>query len=95
MNNVTLSKTYTQLDRKGNDQSRLVITVEYNPDDRTVDCLEKIESYNVKENVYTDITHIMFEQFHDQTDKMLDLIDWTEVYAEYRNNIIESQNELA
>ena len=95
MNNVTLSKTYTQLDRKGNDQSRLVITVEYNPDDRTVDCLVKIESYNVKENVYTDITHIMFEQFHDQTDKMLDLIDWTEVYAEYRNNIIESQNGLA
>jgi len=95
MNNVTLSKTYTQLDRKGNDQSRLVITVEYNPDDRTVDCLEKIESYNVKENVYTDITHIMFEQFPDQTDKIIDAIDWTEVYAEYRNNISESQNELA
>lgn len=77
-----LSKIYTQVDRKNSDESTLKITVEYDTVEREWTQLIEISAFNHKERIWTDITHIMFNCFHDQAEAMINSIDWWEVYRE-------------
>jgi hypothetical protein len=85
---TTLTKIYTQLDRKGFDQSELLIKVEVIIDRQkhttTFNQLEKILAYNCKDRNYTDVTDILYNHFHDQTEAMIESIDWYEVWQETR-----------
>jgi hypothetical protein len=85
---TTLTKLYTQFDAKGFDQSELLIKVEVIIDKQertaTFNQLEKILAYNCKDRNYTDITDILFNHFHDQTESMIESIDWWEVWRETR-----------
>jgi hypothetical protein len=63
-------------------QSDLSITVNYNPEERTVEEIVSVCVFNWKTLETTDITHIMEERFGDSLETMIDGIDW---YAEYRS----------
>lgn len=82
---TTLQKLYTQIDRKGFDQSQLKITVEYDTVEKRWTQLLHILVFNTQEKTWTDITHIMFNCFHDQTENMIDSVNWAEVYATSRD----------
>lgn len=73
-----LTHTYTQLDSRGNDQSSLSITVEYDTVEKDWTQLIKIQSFDCKTKVTTDLTHIFFNCFHDQAEEVINNIDWAE-----------------
>lgn len=77
---TTLTKIITQVDRRGFDQSEMLIKVEVNINrqERTAELSQLISVmvYNVEKKVYTDVTNIMFEHFDEQIEK----IDWWEVW---------------
>lgn len=78
---TTLSHLYTQLDGKNNDESTLKITVDYDTKERRWTQLIAIQAYNHKEKIWTDLTHIFFNCFHDQAEAIIDKIDWADIYA--------------
>lgn len=77
-----ISKAFTQQDQKGRNQTTLTITVDYDPDNRNWDTLVSVRVYNHQLYTETDITHIMFEAFHETLSEKIDSINWHEVYAE-------------
>lgn len=86
-----LTKIFTQVDAKGFDQSDLIIKVEVdiNTADRTAEFIQLIyiKTFNHNTRFYTDITHIMFNTFHNQAENMIDSIDWWTVYRENRESV--------
>lgn len=86
---VTLTKLYQQVDRRGFDQSELIIKVEVDIDKHEhtaeVTQLISVHAYNCKTKVYTDLTAIFFECFHDQAEAIIESVDWWEVYKESKN----------
>lgn len=80
---MMLQKTYTQVDTKGQDQSTLVIKVDYNPFTRTVDSVESVYVFDHKNCTISDITYIMNDWLN--LDRIIDEINWPEVYAESKN----------
>jgi hypothetical protein len=78
---ATLSKIFTQLDRKGNDRSHLEVCVDYDPKERTVTCVNYIRAIDCKTGVSVPIECILLEKFTEVGDQMVDSIDWMEVYA--------------
>lgn len=85
---TTLTKTFTQLDRRGFDQSELIIKVEVEIDKREHSAeftqLISVLAYDAVKKTYTDLTCIFFDCFHDETEKIINGIDWWEVYKETR-----------
>lgn len=79
---MKLSKSFQQNDRKGFSESELILTVEYNRQDTTVTDIIAVEVVNLKTGKLTDITAIMWEQFEEQLDGMIEKIDWQEIYLE-------------
>lgn len=81
-----LVKTFSQVDRRGFDQSELIIKIEADIDrtERTArfNQLISVFAYDVKSKVYTDLTAIFFNCFHDQAKEIIENIDWWEVYRE-------------
>jgi hypothetical protein len=81
---TTLTKTFTQLDRRGFDQSELLIKVEVEIDRREHTAeftqLISVHAYDCKTKVYTDLTAIFFDCFHDQAEAIINAVDWWEVY---------------
>lgn len=81
-----LTKLFQQTDRKGFDQSELLIKVEVEIDKREhtaeVTQLISVFAYDCKTKVYTDLTAIFFECFHDQAEAIIQAVDWWEVYRE-------------
>lgn len=86
---VTLTKLYQQTDRRGFDQSELIIKVECIIDRREhtaeFDQLLSVHAYDCKTKVYTDLTAIFFECFHDQAEAIIESVDWWEIYKESKN----------
>lgn len=80
---VQLTKTITQLKEHSDEiQSEMLITVEYNPEDkvvRQVICIHVKEPHNPNP---IDVTAIIAEHFDDSLEKMLEGNDWWEVYRE-------------
>lgn len=85
---TTLTKTYSQLDKKGSDESSLTITVEadVNRTERTAEFQQLISvvAYSHITGIYTDLTHIFFNCFHDQAEAIINSVDWWEVYREHK-----------
>lgn len=83
---TTLHKTFTQVDKKGADESSLTITIEAGIDrtERTAEFqqLLSVVAYNHKTGIYTDLTHIFFNCFHDQAEAIINSVDWWSVYKE-------------
>lgn len=86
-----LTKIFPQIDSKGFDQSDLVFKVEVDIDTRehTGDFSQPISifAYDYKTKVYTDLTHIFFNCFHDEAEKIIENIDWWEVYRETKETV--------
>lgn len=88
---TTLHKTFVQLDKKGGDESSLTITIEAGID-RTEHTAEfsqlvSVVAYNHKTGIYTDLTHIFFNCFHDQAEAIIKDVDWWEVYRETKEYV--------
>lgn len=83
---VTLTKLFQQLDRRGFDQSELIIKVECEIDRREHTAeftqLISVHAYDCKTKVYTDLTAIFFDCFHDQAEAIINEVNWWEVYRE-------------
>lgn len=86
-----LTKRYEQVDRRGFDQSELLIKVEVDIDrtEHTAEFTQLISvfAYDCKTKVYTDLTAIFFECFHDQAEAIIESVDWWEVYRETKENV--------
>lgn len=86
---TTLTKLYQQTDRRGFDQSELIIKVECDIDRREHTAeftqLISIHAYDCKTKVYTDLTAIFFDCFHDQAEAIINAVDWWEIYKESKN----------
>lgn len=80
----TLTKLYQQVDRRGFDQSELIIKVECEIDrtehTATFDQLISVFAYDCKTKVYTDLTAIFFDCFHDQAEAIIEAVNWWEIY---------------
>lgn len=86
-----LSKLYQQTDRRGFDQSELLIKVEVDIDqhEHTAEFTQliSIHAYDCKTGVYTDLTNIFFDCFHDQAEEIINNVNWWEVYRESQENV--------
>lgn len=78
---VRLSKIFTQ--RFGNEDTHLEICVDFDTTEKAVVCVNYIRAIN--RQVFTDISHILFNNFHDEADQMVDSINWWEVYRTTEN----------
>lgn len=85
----TLTKLYQQVDRRGFDQSELLIKVEVYIDrhEHTAEVIQliSVHAYNCEKRIYTDLSAIFFECFHDQAEGIINDINWYEVYRESKN----------
>lgn len=81
---TTLTKRYTQVDRKGSYESELIfrVEVEIDTEAHTGEITQFISAHchDFKAQTYTDITAIVFNHFHDEFDEVLSKVDWWEVY---------------
>lgn len=77
-----LTHVFTQLNSKGDDQSRLLITVEYDTKKKEWTQLISVQSYDCKTRTATDLTHIFFNCFHEQAEEIVNKIDWWREYRE-------------
>lgn len=80
---MKLTKSYVQCTHCNGKtkESELQITVNYDPSEKVVDEIISVTVVKHPEMVFTDITSIMFEQFMNQLDEMIDKITWPEEYA--------------
>lgn len=76
---IKLSKFFEQT-TNGNTNT-LEICVGYNPREGTVECVNYIRTWSHGMSHVVDISDIMLLNFPDEADKMVDSIDWPEVYA--------------
>lgn len=83
-----LSHIFTQVDAKGFDQSDLIIKIEAEIDtaEQTAEFTQliSITAYDFKTGVYTDLTNIFFNCFHDEAEAVINKIDWWAVFKENR-----------
>lgn len=84
---MELTAVIAQVDGKGNDAARLNITVDYNPETRDW-TLVRIQAFDCRTRATVDLTHLLFDKFHDQAEAMIESIDWHELMPEkkYRSN---------
>lgn len=81
-----VSKTITQTNSRGINESDLTLTVSYNPEERKVDYIYEVSTYNWQKNIHTDMTAIMKEHFEEALEVMIEGIDWAEEYADQQAN---------
>lgn len=73
---MILTHTISQNDRRGFLQSDLVITVDFDCWKNEVKCVCRVRTYSHEHRIYTDISVIMFNEFHDQLEQMVKSINW-------------------
>lgn len=92
-NLIKLSKEITSKDTENKPGTSLLIVVAYDPESRCVDHVVSIDSVKMNGRSFTDITEIMLDNFEDETMAMVQKLEWSEAYSEYRRDLREYEAE--
>lgn len=90
---MKLSHSVIQANRRGINESELIVTVDYDPATRTVEGVKSIVAYNSIKNVTTDLTSIFGEVYDEALNSIVEQINWDDVFLAHID--VDQEKEVA